>query len=218
MTSPARQQAEGDPKVDYLDDSLCKLILDQLSDSIDQQVREETPPPSEVEESQSKVRSKPKKMKLARHKSDTGKAAGVPKTRRSRLLEGSQLVNPRTFYGSTKTPIKYPTCLLCPYGCYTEADLGKHYAKKHGLDFGDTPLPTDPVQVDCLRVERDRQTSNKCNICRATFANLDQVMRHKSNVHLQDKFKRHSCQECDMKFCLQSELKSHELAHNVVQK
>ena len=205
-------------KVDCVDDSLCKIILDQLSDSIDQLVIEEAPPPAEVEESKSKVRSKPKKMKLARHKSDSGKATGVPKTRRSRLLNGSQLVNPRTFFGSNKTPIKYPLCLLCPYGCYTEAELGRHYAKKHGLDFGDTPLPIDRVQVDCLSVERDRQTSNKCNICRATFANLDQVLQHKSNVHLQDKFKRHICKECNMKFCLQSELKSHTLAHNVVQK
>ena len=56
-----------------------------------------------------------------------------------------------------------------------EAALRNHYAQKHGLDFGDTPLPTDQVQVDCLRVERDRQTSNRCNICRAAFTNLDQV-------------------------------------------
>ena len=58
---------------------------------------------------------------------------------------------------------------------HAEAALRNHYAQKHGLDFGDTPLPTDQVQVDCLRVERDRQTSNKCNICRAAFTNLDQV-------------------------------------------
>ena len=61
----------------------------------------------------------PKKTKLTRQKSDSGKAVGVPMTRRSRLLKGSQLVNPKTFYGSTKTPIKYPICLLCPRGYYT---------------------------------------------------------------------------------------------------
>jgi len=220
--SLGRQQGGGFLKVDYVDDSLCKLILDQLSDSIDRQVGEEgaPPPPAQVEEekSQSKVRSKPKKTKLTRQKSDSGKAVGVPMTRRSRLLKGSQLVNPKTFYGSTKTPIKYPICLLCPRGYYTEAALRNHYAQKHGLDFGDTPLPTDQVQVDCLRVERDRQTSNRCNICRAAFTNLDQVLRHKSNVHLEDKFKRHSCKECDMKFCLQSELKNHQLVHKAVQK
>ena len=46
---------QGVLKVDYVDDSLCKLILDQLSDSIDRQVGEEgaPPPPAQAEEEKS---------------------------------------------------------------------------------------------------------------------------------------------------------------------
>ena len=84
-------------------------------------------------------------------------------TRRRRLLKGSALAN----------PFKYPNCLLCKGGFYKEAQLRAHYKKRHALDFGDAPLPTSDLQIECL--EKDRQTSNRCNICKAQFNTVQEV-------------------------------------------
>ena len=84
-------------------------------------------------------------------------------TRRRRLLKGSALTN----------PFKYPNCLLCKGGFYREAELRAHYKRRHSLDFGDAPLPTSDIQIVCL--EKDRQTSNRCSICKAQFKTLGEV-------------------------------------------
>ena len=91
-------------------------------------------------------------------------ASGPPvTTRRRRLLKGSALTN----------PFKYPNCLLCKGGFYREAELRAHYKRRHSLDFGEAPLPTSDIQIVCL--EKDRQTSNRCSICKAQFKTLQEV-------------------------------------------
>jgi len=110
-------------------------------------------------------------------------------------------------------PFAYHNCLLCKAGYYREKHLRHHYKARHSLDFGDARLPKDDLAIQCQQI--DRQSSNFCNICSTRFADLEEVMVHKTNCHVPSYFKAHQCTHCQMRFTLSRELRDHLMVHDL---
>jgi len=203
--------------VDFVSDDTTKEILDAFAKDIGSQIEHWEPKvvlaqckaPSPIRKLSSAAfktnrrrRVRPLKAATGKVKKEVAKVEAVI-TRSRRGVKGISLVD----------PFKYHDCLKCKAGYYRELDLRIHYRKKHGLDFGDAGLPTDELQLQCLQT--DRQSSTKCNICGVQFKSVDEAMVHKTNSHVDNKFRRHACPSCPMRFVFAKELQDHQMVHSV---
>jgi len=197
------------------DDNNTKEILDAFADDIGLQLKD-LKEPERLKPEVTTACNAPPVSKSSSITFKTGKKRGLKAaaaaagkfkreavlTRSRRGVKGGVLVN----------PIKYHDCLLCTAGFYTDKALRHHYKKWHGLDFGDAGLPTDQLQLKCQQV--DRQESPKCNICGDDFKSLEEALVHKTNRHVEHKFRRHACPSCPMRFVLAKELQDHLMIHS----
>merc|ERR1719361_3226682 len=99
-------------------------------------------------------------------------------------------------------PIKYFDCELCKAGFYTSKSLHEHYVKKHPS----TNVKNGTFGVD---VNEQQESSTKCHICGYIANSSDELRIHKS-YHVRPEFCAYKCNYCELKFCLETELKSHK--------